>query len=183
MSEFEDGKLPQPQPGSRRNPPQPPKITAQDLEDDPEWRGSIIDEIEKRVARFPEARVERGGLWIRCLPCNPDGFTVGLKVEESVKGDRYSVFYEGPHTQFLSRTAAVTAFGWGLSNGCRLKEYSTKGKPYRWIIELKWGESWEQGWDYMPWSNAVWQFWHKPTIRYLQNHLIDLYGNELRSAA
>jgi hypothetical protein len=185
MSEFEDSKLPQPQPGSRRNPPRPPKITALALEDDPEWRGSIIDEVEKRLAKFPDAPVQRGISWIRCLPCNPYGFAVELKVDETRQGDRYSVAYTGPHVQFVSRRDAVIAFGWGLSNGLRIRQFSRKEIPYRWIIELgdHNGTNWSQGWDYMPWSVGVWQFWHKPTIRYLQNHLIDLYGDQLRSAA
>jgi hypothetical protein len=184
MSDFENSIPPQPEPGARGNPPRPPKITARALEDDPEWRGSIIDEIEKRLVRYPEARVERTSCCIRCLPSHPDEFVVGLRVKETVNDDRHSVFCGPSCLEFSSRGAAVTAFGYGISNGCRLKEYSRQGRAYRWITEIqRFQNDWMLVWDFMPWSTAVLQFWSRPTIRYLQNGLIDLRDDGLSSAA
>src|ERR1700678_669335 len=159
MSDYEDSKPPQPEPGARGNPPRPPKSTARALEDDPEGRGSIIDEIEKRLARCPEARVERNSGSIRCLPSHSDGFVVSLRVKETVNGDRYSVFYGPSCLEFSSRIEAVTAFGYGLSNRCRLKEYSRQGRAYRWMTEIQLSQNcWMLVWDFMPWSTAVLQF-------------------------
>jgi hypothetical protein len=80
MREFEDSSTPQPEPSFRGIPPRPPKKTARGLMDDPEWRGSILDEIEKRLGRFPEARVRRDLSSISCSPSSPDGFAVTLQV-------------------------------------------------------------------------------------------------------
>lgn len=185
MSEFEHSFDPQPEPGARGIPPRPPKKTARGLMDDPEWRGSILDEIEKRLSRYPEARVKRDLSSISYLPSDPGGFAVTLRVGRNKRCEYYSVFYNESQVEFTHRRSAVIEFGFGLSNGCRLKEYSRNGKAYRWIVEL-WDvkeRRWKPDWDFVPWSSALWQFWYRPTFRYLQNRLIDLDSDDLRAAA
>jgi hypothetical protein len=184
MSEFEDSFNPQPEPGTRGIPPRPPKKTARGLMDDPEWRGSILDEIEKRLSRYPDARVKRGLSSICCLPSDPDGFAVTLRVGRNKSGEYYSVFYNGSQVDFTHRRSAVIEFGFGLSNGCRLKEYSRKGTAYRWIVEL-WDVKerlWKPDWDFIQWSHLLLLI-RRPTIRCLQNRLIDLDGDDLMAAA
>jgi len=185
MSELEESFTPQPEPGANGIPPRPPKKTAQGLEDDLPSRGSILDEIERRLARYTEARIYRDSFSITCLPSHPDGFMVMLRVNRNKQGELYSVFYNGSRVDFTHRKSAVIEFGFGLSNGCRLKEYSRKGKAYRWIVEL-WDVNerrWRPDWDFMPWSDTLWQFWQPTSFRYLQNRLIDLDGDEARAAA
>jgi len=185
MSDFEDSFDPQPEPSSRGVPPRPPKKTARDLMDDSEWRGSILDEIEKRLARYPEARVKRDLSSISCLPSYPDGFVVTLRVARNRGVEGYSVFYKDSHVETTARKAAVIEFGFGLSNGCRLKEYLRRGKAYRSTVEI-WDiheGRWKPDWEFIPWSSALWQFWHKPTFRHLQNRLIDLDSDDLSAAA
>ena len=183
MNDPEDGAPPQPEPGACGNPPRPPKQTARNLEDDPHWRGSILDEIERRLARLPQVRVKRDTSSIRCFPCEPNGFEVSLKLINNNFCQKYSVCYDGSHEEFSSRGEAVMAFGFGLSNGCRLKEYCRKGKAYRWIVEI-WDvneRGWRPFWDFSEWTGVVQQFWPTPTIRYLQNRLIDLFSDDLNS--
>jgi hypothetical protein len=185
MSDFQDSVPPQPEPGACGNPPRPPKQTARGLEDNPQWRGSILDEIEYRLARFPQAIWKRDKSSIRCFPCQPNGFVVGLKVVKTNVAEPYSVYYGGSHEEFSSRGSTVTAFGFGLSDGCRLKEYSRNGRAYRWIVEF-WDvnlRTWKPDWDYGQWETLVRLIRHAPSVRYLQNGLIDLDSDELSSAA
>jgi hypothetical protein len=112
---------------------------------------------------------------------------VGLQVIKDDTREYYSVYCGGSHEEFTSRTAAVMSFGFGLSNGCRLKEYSREGQAYRWIVEI-WDVSertWKPDWDYIHWSSVLRQFWFAPVpeIRYLQNRLIDLDSEEFSPGA
>jgi hypothetical protein len=185
MSESEDGFIPQPHPGASGIPPRPPKKTARGMPDGPEWRGSIIDELERRLARFPDARVKRTSSSIVCLPAHPGGFRVSLRVRRNAYSEYYSIFYEGSHVETSFREVAVTEFGFALSNGCRLKEHLRQGEAYRRIVEI-WDpleSRWKADLEFVPWSRSLWQFWRRPTIRYLQNHLIDLNSDDLRAAA
>jgi hypothetical protein len=185
MREFEDSISPEPEPSVRGIPPRPPKKTARDLMDDPEWRGSILDEIENRLARYPEARVKRDLSSISCLPSNPGGFMVTLRVARISGIECYSVFYKDSQVETTARKAAVIEFGFALSNGSRLKEYLRRGTVYRSTVEI-WDiyeGRWKPDREFIRWSSALWQFWYRPTIRYLQNRLIDLDSDELRTAA
>jgi hypothetical protein len=58
------------------------------------------------------------------------------------------VFYNDCVEEFSEWQAAMESFGYGLSNGCRLREYSRRSIPYRWMIELQdiegtWWPYWE----------------------------------------
>lgn len=185
MNEFEDSMVPLPDPGASRKPPRPPKITARGLEDDPGEDGSILDEIERRLARFPEARVRRDATSISCLPSDRDGFRVCLKVGVKAGKPVYSVFYNGAREDFSVRNEAVVTFGFGLSNGCRLKEYMKRGAAYRWVVELRGSESerWTPHLDYDRGPDSLRWFFSKPVVLCLQNHLIDLDGDQFLSVA
>src|SRR5262245_61109129 len=80
---------------------------------------TIIEEIREKMARFPDARVEHDTSSITYLPSASDGFIVRLAVEESNGWERYTVYYNGSHEKFTHRGAAIRAFGFGLSTGCR----------------------------------------------------------------
>jgi hypothetical protein len=185
MSAPEHPEFPAPQPDESGRPPRPPKITARGLEDSRPEDESIIDEIARRLAtKSPNAYVKRGDDFVAYFPDDPNGFMVRLVVLGPAK-NQYRVYYDGSWEDFSSRKAAVLQFGFGLSNGCRLREYSRYGKTYRWVVEL-WDERlkfWKPDWDYVQWAAAIPQFWHRPVVRYLQNHLIDLEGPGLSCAA
>lgn len=185
MSAPEHFGLPAPLPDESGRQPPPPKITACGLEDSAPEDESIIDEIARRMAkRFPDAYVKRGDDFIAYFPDDPNGFIVRLVVGGPAKS-QYSVYYDGACEEFSSRKAAVLQFGFGLSTGCRLREYSRFGKPFRWVVEI-WDENincWKPDWDCVQWATAIRQFRHRPVVRYLQNHLIDLERPGLSCAA
>ena len=175
MSAPENSGLSAPQPDESGRQPPPPKITARSLEDSAPKDESIIDEIARRMAtRFPHADVKRGDDFIAYFPDDLNGFTVRLVVSGPAK-NQYGVYYDGACEEFSGRKAAVLQFGFGLSNGCQLREYSHFGKPFRWVIEI-WDEPlnrWKPDWDCVQWATSVRQFWRRPVVRCLQNRLID----------
>ncbi len=165
-----------PEPDEDGGPPRPPKVTARALEDEKPEDGSILDEIARRMAmRFPEAIVKRGKDFIAYYPFWPDGFIVRLVVNKPGK-NRYAVYYNGSCEHFSDRRSAILHFATGLSNGCRVREYSRYGKPYRWVVELRDDrlQTWKPDWDCAEWNSAFWIFWRRPDVNYLQNHLIQL---------
>jgi hypothetical protein len=142
------------------------------LEDEPSERGSIIDEIQRRMERFPQARVERDACSIAYLPAASDGFVVRLTVER--EGTEYCVHYNGARQKFTHRGRAVVTFGFGLSTGCRLREYRHGGNAYRWVVEI-WDlaeKRWKTDWEDVRWQGVL--FWRRSVIFYLQNRLIEL---------
>jgi hypothetical protein len=139
--------------------------------------GAIIDEIREKMAKFSGARVQHDASSITYFSDNPNGFVVRLVVlKESPNNECYSVYFNGSHEEFDRRAAAIRAFGFGLSTLCRLREFTRGGEPYRWIVDIKddLQLKWKPDWEIVRVSAAFWQFWRSPTVRYLQNHLIDL---------
>lgn len=103
---------------------------------------------------------------------------VRLTVEKTPRGERYNVLYNGSCEKCVNRNGAVMIFAFGLSTGCRLQEYSHSGRAYRWILEA-WDEKknrWKAYWDIIHYFDADLWFWKRPTVRCLQNRVIDLEG-------
>jgi len=105
----------------------------------------------KKLVKYPNARIECDTTSITCYPREPDGFLVQLTVDPRQGWERYAVYYNGSREDFTHRGAAVQAFGFGLSTGCRLREYLRAGRPVRWVVET-WStrnQRWEPDWDFV----------------------------------
>src|SRR5438105_1096665 len=122
---------------------------------------TIIAEIRERIARYPTARVEYDHSSITYLPANEDGFVVRLSVEAQNDWEQYTVHYNGSHQEFTHRKEAITAFAFGLSTGCRVREYSLSGRPFRWVVDAwhPWHHRWEADWEIVDWFRAVASLW------------------------
>jgi len=138
--------------------------------------GTVIEEIREKLAKYPQARIEHDTSSITWYPTDPEGFLVRLTVECRSGGERYAVYYNGSREDFTHRGAAVQAFGFGLSTGCRLREYLRAGRAVRWIVEA-WSprrQRWEADWDFVRVLRALAFSWRRLTVRHLQNRIIDL---------
>ena len=147
---------------------------------------SIIEQIREKLSKFPEARVECDPSSITVLPSAPDGFAVRLTVQPCDTGEHYTIWYNGSHEEIAHYPkAAINLFAFGLSTGCRLREYSRGGRAYRWVVEA-WSpqrQRWEADWDVVRCFFALLFFWRRPSIRYLQNRFIDLDAGDSIHAA
>ncbi len=165
-------------------PPRPPKLTARDLEDGSPDDESVLDEIARRMARYPSARVQRMRDSIAYIPNDPNGFIVRLKVRSQVTRqgvvEEYFVAYDKCVARFALRDDAVTQFGFGLCTSCRLCERWCAGRPYHQSAELLrsakmgfWGpDPWVRPWT--TWTTSFCTLWLPGSVRYLQNDLIDV---------
>jgi hypothetical protein len=145
---------------------------------------SIIEEIRGRLAKYPQARVEYEASAVICYPLDPNGFVVRLTVESRSGRERYAVYYNGSREDFTHRGAAIQAFAFGLSTGCRLREHLRGGRPVRWVVET-WSPRkgrWEADWDFVKWLRSAIFFWSRLSVRHLQNRLIDLDDEHLQAA-
>ena len=137
---------------------------------------SIINDIREKLSKYSDARVEYDASSVTVLPSTLDGFAVRLTVQPCGSGEYYTVWYNGSHEEIAQQRAAMNLFAFGLSTGCRLREYSRGGRAYRWVVET-WSpqrQRWEADWDVVRWFLALVLFWRRPNIRYLQNRFIDL---------
>jgi hypothetical protein len=133
----------------------------------------IIDQLSQKLAKFPGARFESDSSSITFFPDANDGFMVRLVVKQTPIGAKYAVFYNGCHEEFTEWREAMENFAFGLSTGCRLWEYSRYGRPYRWVVEVQHEDNiWRPNWEITAWAAPFWQFWRRPQVRLLQNHLI-----------
>jgi hypothetical protein len=147
---------------------------------------SVIEQIREKLSKYPQARVEFDASSIAVLPSSPDGFAVRLTVQPCGDGEHYTIWYKGSHEEVAHHPkAAINLFAFGLSTGCRLREYSRAGRAYRWVVEA-WSpqrQRWEADWDVVRWFVALFLFWTRPSIRYFQNRLIDLDAADSTHAA
>ena len=124
-----------------------------------------IEELTRRLNNLPVARYESDQSSITVFPNNTDGFTVSL----TRNANTCTVFFNGWHEDFENPDEAVAVFGFGLSDGCRLREYRRGGFAYKWTVE-----SLEQG----QWKEdsttglLIFPFWRRSEVHYLQNKLV-----------
>lgn len=141
---------------------------------------TVVEEIQERLGKYAQVRLEKDDSSITYRPTTPDGFMVRLAVEQHSGKERYLVYYNGSREDFTHRGSAIRAFAFGLSTGCRLREYSRGGTAVRWVVEA-WSprrHRWEPDWDVVRWVHALLLSWRRGTVRYLQNRIIDLEGGE-----
>ena len=128
---------------------------------------NLIDDIKTRLSRYPHIRYESDASSITVFPHSPDGFAVTLVVND---GNLYTISFEGWHEDFEGDDEALTAFAFGLSDECRLKEYRRGNFAYKWTVEYlddegQWQEESTTGLLLFP-------FWKRSTVCYLQNNLL-----------
>ncbi len=126
----------------------------------------IIEKIKEKLKKYPHVKFEEREGSITVLPFSDDGFEVALYVG---KQDAYEVHFNGWHENFSSDSEAFDCFAFGLSEECRLKEYSRGSLPYRWTVEFYRDEEWQED---STTSLVFFPFWNAKVVRFLQNHLI-----------
>jgi hypothetical protein len=127
---------------------------------------NVIDEIKRRLSKYPHIKFSNDACSITVLPASSEGFSVTL-TEGS--GNGYTVSFEGWHEDFEDAGEALNVFAFGLSDECRLREYRRGGFAYKWTLE-----SWEDG-DWKEESTTAllfFPFWRKVEVRHLQNKLL-----------
>jgi hypothetical protein len=125
----------------------------------------IILAIKEKLRKYPEAGFQIDDDEIQVLPTDAEGFTVSMEAHES----EFTVGFNGWHEEFTDEETAMDCFALGLSEDCRLKEWSRGGTIFKWTMEYildgKWVEDSTTGLLITP-------FWKKAEIRILQNKLL-----------
>lgn len=125
----------------------------------------LIEEIKKRLSKYPDARFESDASSVTVLPNSPNGFSVDLTVNHN----GCTVSFEGWHEEFEDQEEALNVFALGLSDECRLQEHRRGAFAYKWTMECledgKWIEQSTTG-------LLIFPFWMKKSVRYLQNNLL-----------
>ncbi len=137
---------------------------------------TIIDEIVSRMARYPLAEIRADAASVTYYPPSPDGFVVRLLVDHPGPDERYRVYYAGCCQEKAGREGSIIDFGFGLSTGCRVHEFSRLGVPYRWVTEIAGFSGWKGYWEEISSTGPFWQVWRPTQVRVLQNSVIDLGG-------
>jgi hypothetical protein len=135
---------------------------------------TIVEEVRERIARYPHAEIQHDETSIIYYPSNDDGFIVRLLVQAEDDRECYSVYYGGCRQEELDRKGSGVTFGLGLSNGCRLREFSRDSETYHWITDIEGYRGWRPYWEDWRLCPAFWRFWRRAKVQVLQNKLIDL---------
>ena len=137
------------------------------MSSDVEAQASPLDEIRRKLRKYPQLSVVDDGDAITVKATTTEGFDVSFFCD----GDGYTVGFAGWHERFkrAERDRALECFAFGLSDCARLRVQSRGGLDYYWTLEvLKEGE-WRS--DLMT-SLLFFTFWRKKTVRYLRNTVI-----------
>ena len=127
---------------------------------------NVIEELKRRLDTLPNARYEADDSSITVEPNDPHGFTVTLTKNS---GNHYTVFFNGWHEDFEDIEETINVFGLGLSNECRLREYSRGNFAYKWTVETLEDGGWQ---EQSTTALLLFPFWQKRQVRYLQNRLL-----------
>jgi len=133
---------------------------------------NLLDEIEQRLRKYPQARYERNDNSITVEPLDSDGFEVSIQDHGQ---HNYTICFNGWHETFASDEEALNVFVCGLSSECRLKEYRRGRFPYRWTLEGNEDGKWIED---STTALVIFPFWKKRKIRILQNTLIKMNSEE-----
>ena len=126
----------------------------------------LIEEIKKRLSKYPDAHYFADASSITVLPNSPEGFSVSLGVNP---GGGYTISFDGWHEEFEDKEEALNVFALGLSDECRLQEHRRGAFAHKWTMEcLEDGEWTEQSTTGL----LLFPFWMKKAVRYLQNDLL-----------
>ncbi len=124
---------------------------------------NAIDQIKERLKKHPRIRFLATEMSITIPPKSEDGFEVSFHV----KGNEYTVYFEGWHDHFGSLHEAINCFGFGLSPECRIKVDIRGEHPYRWTCEVlqdgQWVKSGTTGLMFYP-------LWRRHRVKYLRNN-------------
>ena len=126
----------------------------------------LVEEIKKRLSKYPDARFESDASSITVSPNSPNGFSVALVVNNS---SGYTISFEGWHEEFDDEEEALSVFALGLSDECRLQEHRRGAFAYKWTMECLEDGKWIQQ---STTGLLVFPFWMKKSVRYLQNNLL-----------
>jgi hypothetical protein len=126
---------------------------------------SAIYEIERELMNFPQIQYVKEKSSIVIAPEEESGFEIVFYENEN----DYIVHFKGWHEHFINIDEATNCIKFGLSNKCRLKEFSRGEKPYKWVVEYLENDNWlvdsETGL-----LNIY--FWKKKQIQTYQNNII-----------
>lgn len=125
-----------------------------------------INEIINRLKKYQEADFELDSDSIIVHPKNKNGFPVVLI--DNGKGN-FTVEYDFWHEEFKSEEEAISCFGYGLSNECRLKVKKRGNKRIKWTLQFDNNGNWE---DESTVAIFDFRFWKKSEYEFLQNDLI-----------
>ena len=131
-----------------------------DVPDDP------IAEIQARLRKYPQARVEIATDRVIVYPTGPKGFEVGFRI----RARRYHVHCSGWHEEFDTSVEALNCFGFALSSACRLKVTSRGRMAYRWELQYHRDGHWVADSVVGLW---FFPFWRPAEVTYLQNDLLE----------
>ena len=129
---------------------------------------NAIAVIREKLTKYPQTIYQETAQSITIPTETENGFDVTL----SVDNDKFTVYFNGWHEHFEDEETALNCFAFGLSNYCRLKEFSKNGKPYKWILEYKEDGEWLADSTTGLINAALVKFWTRETVRYLRNDLI-----------
>jgi hypothetical protein len=108
---------------------------------------TIIEEIVSRMQRYPLAEIRANASSVTYYPASADGFIVRLIVDQRRSEEAYRVYYSGCCQEKANREGSIINFGFGLSAGCRVREFSRCGVPYRWVTEIEGLSGWKGYWE------------------------------------
>jgi hypothetical protein len=126
---------------------------------------SAIDRVKERLADYPDLTYTISGNKITIDAPSADGFAVSLIEMET----QWIVHFEGWHEHFETEAEALDCLAFGLSGHCRL-EITFRGTfPYKWTLQHKTEDGWQ---DDSTTGLLLFPFWRRRHVEYRQNAVL-----------
>ncbi|MGL4668933.1 MAG: hypothetical protein ACRCWR_13510 [Saezia sp.] len=132
---------------------------------------SIINTFVEKLLKYPNIRFEKNSEYeLTIFGDGNNGFDITLDEEDYQNTLSLGEFHWHFDTTKEGKDAIVELLLHSLTGKARLKESSKKGNAYKYVLQIQNEE--EQWVNRQTALFAIFNFWSKPSTRYLQNNLL-----------
>ena len=128
---------------------------------------NAFEQIAERLKKYPDLNASVEPFCITVKAQETNGFDVCVFLENG----EYTVNFNGWHECFDESDveSVLNCFAFGLSDSCRIKEFSKNGEPYKWILQSKVENNWVND---STTGLFFFNLFKRTKVRYLQNKVI-----------
>lgn len=131
----------------------------------------MLDLLVDKLRSYPDVKFDRksdNDLEVFCG--DEKGFDILLEVNQREHTLHFGTFHWHFDNNEEETNEMLSKLFFGLTGVARIKEFSKKGKKYKWVLQIE--DRYGNWFDYGTMAVMNFNFWTKAEVTYLQNNLL-----------